>query len=365
MEKVLGQSELDILNTKINYDYFDKYTNYCAKYPNITEAKHKLNGGFWINNISDTLLNALCYVYKRQKDGTLDENSCNYLYYWLGSKVLTNLRLKNFFSEVMNTIYDILSEGERGKVCDPVKYNIRYRNFQKFKDIFDFSEIYNNYRLHFIKVNPSCDKNYDDAIKSYQVLYNSLRNECTIENTNYHEEYCEVFREHFPNEKHSEISSWKCKLQEPEEQDQQLVEEPTDDARKDQMPERPEKIVEQRNHLPGLLQTRQFVEHPSALHPGLHTGNTVMDRPLDHSDNSSPSTITKSVTSAVSAAGVLVPPFLIYNYTPAGTWISKLLGMNKGSNRNPYANQELMENFSMPEDFYSERNRYNIMYNPE
>ncbi|KMZ76632.1 hypothetical protein PVIIG_06429 [Plasmodium vivax India VII] len=226
----------------------------------------------------------------------------------------------------MNTIYGILSEGELRKVCDPVKYNIRYRNFQKFKDIFDLSEIYNNYRLHFIKVNPSCDKNYDDAINSYQVLYNSLRNECTIENTNYHEEYCEVFREHFPNEKHSEISSWKCKLQEPEEQDQQLVEEPTDDSRKDQMPERPEKIVEQRNHLPGLLQTRQFVEHPSALHPGLHTGNT---------------------------------------YTPAGTWISKLLGMNKGSNRNPYANQELMENFSMPEDFYSERNRYNIMYNPE
>ncbi|SCA59598.1 hypothetical protein PVT01_000022200 [Plasmodium vivax] len=131
----------------------------------------------------------------------------------------------------------------------------------KFKDIFDLSEKYNNYRLHFIKVNPSCDKNYDDAIKSYKLLYNTLRNECKIEKTNYREEYCKVFNKYFPYEKHSEITSWKCKLKESEEQVQQLVEEPTDDARKDQMPERPEKIVEQRNHLPGLSETGQFVEN--------------------------------------------------------------------------------------------------------
>ncbi|CAG9473086.1 unnamed protein product [Plasmodium vivax] len=364
MGTILGQSELDILNTIINYNSFDKYSDNCANYPRVIAAKHRLGGNFWNNNISDKLLNAVCYVYKRENDGTLNTNLCNYLYYWLGSKILTNLRLKYFFFEVIKEIYDILSEGEPGKVCNRVEYSIYHDNFQKFKDIFDLSEIYNNYRLHFIKVNPSCDKNYDDAIKKYQVLYNSLRNECTIENTNYHEEYCEVFREHFPNEKHSEISSWKCKLQEPEEQDQQLVEEPTDDARKDQMPERPEKIVEQRNHLPGLLQTRQFVEHPSALHPGLHTGNTVMGSVSDHPDNSPPSTVKKSITSAVSAAGLLVPPFLVYHFTPAKSWINRLLG-RKQMYRNPYANQEFMANFSVPEDIYSERNRYNIMYRPE
>ncbi|CAG9484385.1 unnamed protein product [Plasmodium vivax] len=365
MDVFLGKSKLDSLNTKINYDYFDKYRNNCDNYPQITAGKSKLDGFTWKKNISDNLLNALCYVYKRQKDGTLDENSCNYLYYWLGSKVLTNLRLKNFFSEVMNTIYDILSEGELRKVCDPVNYNIRYYNFQKFKDIFDFSEIYNNFSLHFLNVHPSCDKDYDDAIKSYQVLYRALRNECSIERTNYREEYCRVFNKLFPNEKHLEISSWKCKLEENEEQGQQLGEEHRDDARKDQMPERPEKIVEQKNHLQRLLGSGLFAEHPSTLYTGLLTENKAISGASDHSEYSSPSTLKKSITSAVSAAGVLVPPFVIYNYAPARSWLNKFLGMNKGTNRNPYANQELMADFSMPEDFYSERNRYNIMYNPE
>ncbi|KMZ96183.1 hypothetical protein PVNG_06263 [Plasmodium vivax North Korean] len=265
----------------------------------------------------------------------------------------------------MITIYDILSEGELRKVCDPVNYNIRYYNFQKFKDIFDFSEIYNNFSLHFINFNPSCDKDYDDAIKSYKLLYNNLRNECTIENTNHNEQYCEVFNKFFTDAKHSEITSWKCKLKEPEEKPQQLEIYHGGDAEKSQLPARTEITVRQNHYRPGLLQTRQFVEHLNALHSGLHTENTVMDRPLDHSEYSSPSTLKKSITSAVSAAGVLVPPFVIYNYAPARSWINKLLGMNKGTNRNPYANQELMADFSMPEDFYSERNRYNIMYNPE
>ncbi|VUZ99515.1 PIR protein, partial [Plasmodium vivax] len=88
------------------------------------------------------------------------------------------------------------------------------------------------------------------------------------------------------------------------------------------------------------------------------------------SEESSGSTIKKSITSAASAAGVLVPPFLVYHvitiviFTPAKSWINRLLG-RKQMYRNPYANQELMADFSMPQDFYSERNRYNIMYNPE
>ncbi|KMZ88693.1 hypothetical protein PVBG_05549 [Plasmodium vivax Brazil I] len=304
---------LDNLNTIINYNSFNRDTGICANYPLITAAKSKLDKFSWNYNISDKLLNAHCYVYVKKANSTLDTDSCNYLYYWLGSKVLTNLRLRDFFSEVMNTIYDILSEGELRKVCDPVNYNIRYYNFQKFKDIFDFSEIYNNYRLHFINVNPSCNKDYDNAIKSYQVLYNTLRNECTIANRNYREEYCEVFNKHFPYDKHLEISSWKCKLEEPEEQGHQLGEEPRDDALKEQMRERPEIIVEQRNHLQRLLGRGLFAEHPSTLDSGFLTENKAMSSASDHPEDSSPSTIKKSITSAVSAAGVLVPPFIIYN----------------------------------------------------
>ncbi|KNA01556.1 hypothetical protein PVNG_05002 [Plasmodium vivax North Korean] len=302
MGEILGQSELDLLNTINNYNSFDKDKNNCAFYPRVIEAKHRLDGHFWKNNISDQLLNALCYVYIREKNKTKNENLCNYLYYWLGSKVLTNLRLKYFFFEVIKEIYDILSEGEPGKVCNRVEYSIYHDNFHKYKLVYDLSEDYNTYKSHFIKPNPSCDKDYEDAIKSYKLLYKKLRNECTIERTNYYDHYCDVFNKYFTQDKNDEISSWTCKLRETDKQDQQLEKEPREEA--------PKKHIQEE-----LTAGRVRIQEDS--------------------------------------------------YAPARSWINKLLGMNKITNRNPYANQELMADFYQPEDFYSERDRYNIMYNPE
>ncbi|KMZ82971.1 hypothetical protein PVIIG_05266 [Plasmodium vivax India VII] len=302
MEVFLEKSKLDSLNTIINYDNFDKYKNNCYNYPNITTLKYLLGGNFWGKNISDELLNALCYVYKRHKDDTLDRNICNYLYYWLGSKVLTNLRHTYFFFDVLKKIYYILSRGERGQVCDPAGYNIYHHNFHKFKLVYDLSEDYETYKSHFSGIMPSCDKDYDEAIQSYKYLYNDLRKKCTIERTNYYEPYCQAFNEYFTEEKNAQISLWKCQLREDKQEVQQLEKEPGEDAATKHIQEELEVV-------------RQQVQEDS--------------------------------------------------YSPARSWINKLLGMNKGTNRNPYANQELMAEFSMPEDFYSERNRYNIMYNPE
>ncbi|CAI7718371.1 PIR protein [Plasmodium vivax] len=364
MAEILGQPELDKLNTIIYYNYFDNYTESCANYPLITAIKSELVDNSWKNDVSDKILNALCYVYGRKMNNRLDKNTCNYFYYWLGSKVLTNLRHKHFFFEVVHKIYGILNGSELGKICDPAEPNIYNHNFQKFKDIYDLSENYYTYKSHFIKSNPSCYKNYQDELKSYLLLYKQLRNECTIEKTNYHEEYCNVFNKFFTKERDIELSLWKCKLENSEEQFQQLEAYHIGDAERVLLPARREKTIRQKHYRQEHSKGEQFSEGPSALHTGLHTENTVMDSPLDDPDYSSPSTIKKSLTSAASAAGVLVPPFLIYNYAPARSWINKLLG-RKQMYRNPYANQELMADFSMPEDFYSERNRYNIMYNPE
>ncbi|KMZ95060.1 hypothetical protein PVMG_05587 [Plasmodium vivax Mauritania I] len=313
MGTILGQSDLDKLNTIFNYNSFDKDTNNCDSYPDITAAKSKLKKFLWKNDVSDQLLNALCYVYIKNKKNNLDVDLCNYLYYWLGSKVLTNLRHTHFFFEVIKTIYDILSKGELGKVCDPVKYSIYdYYNFYKFKEVYDLSEDYNTYKSHFIIPNPSCDKNYQDKLKTYVYLYKKLRNECAIEKTNYHEEYCNVFNKFFTTEKDIELSLWKCKLKESEEHDQQL-EEPRVDAENVPLPERHGLIVGQKLYRQGLLETEEFAEHLGTQHTGLRAENTVMGSVSDHPDNSPPSTVKKSITSAVSAAGLLVPPFLVYH----------------------------------------------------
>ncbi|KNA00878.1 hypothetical protein PVNG_06128 [Plasmodium vivax North Korean] len=236
MGKILGKSKLASLNTIINYDYFDKYTNNCDNYPSINAAKSKLDKFQWNTNISDKLLNALCYVYIREKNKKLYKNTCDYLYYWLGSKVLNNLRHKFFFFEVIKTIYAILSEGELGNVCDPVNSIYDY-NFQKFKDIYDLSENYHTYELDFIKMNPPCNKDYDEAIKSYRFLYNKLRNECSMEKTYNNIQYCNVFNDFFTKEKDAQISSWTCQLTETEEQDEHLDVEYGEEADNEQLPE--------------------------------------------------------------------------------------------------------------------------------
>ncbi|KMZ96058.1 hypothetical protein PVNG_05947 [Plasmodium vivax North Korean] len=238
MGEFLGKSKLDNLKTIINYNYFDKYTNNCANYPGITKAKSKLEGTFWINDISDILLNALCYVYIRKENTRINENLCKYLYYWLGSKVFTNLGHTYFFSEVVNTLYGILSEGKLGKVCNPVNYNIRYYNFQKFKDIYDLSEDYDTYKLHFATFKQSFDKDYENTIKSYKFLYNELRKECSMRKTDYNAQYCKAFNDYFTDDKNEEISSWICELKETEEQDEQLEVEHGEDSDKEQIPER-------------------------------------------------------------------------------------------------------------------------------
>ncbi|KMZ95104.1 hypothetical protein PVMG_05976 [Plasmodium vivax Mauritania I] len=270
---------LNNLNTVINYNSFGKDTNNCAFYPHIIAEKRELDGKFWKNNISDELLNALCYVYIRDENNTKNENLCNYLYYWLGSKILTNLRLEDFFFHVISTIYHILSK-----------------------------EDYETYRLHFINSNSSCDKDYEDAINSYKYLYNDLRKKCFIERTNYHEEYCKAFNNFFTEEKNAQISLWTCQLRETEEQVQQLEKEHSAHVAKEHMPERP--VVGGQQVQGDSVQTAQNSRSiVSYLNKELFDRESISSA----SEESSRSTTTKSITSAVSAAGVLVPPFLIYN----------------------------------------------------
>ncbi|KMZ85851.1 hypothetical protein PVBG_03316 [Plasmodium vivax Brazil I] len=229
-----------------------------------------------------------------------------------------------------------------------------------FKLVYDLSEDYETYRLHFIKSNPTCDKDFDEAIKSYKFLYKDLRKKCTIERTYYYDQYCDVFNEYFTEDKNDKIFSWSCQLRETEEQVQRLEKGHREDVVKEHIRERPAvgRLQVQGNRIETAQNSRTIVSY---------LNKDVFDEVVisSASEESSRSTTTKSITSAVSAAGVLVPPFLIYNYAPARSWINKLLRMNKGTNRNPYANQELIADFPQPEDFYSERNRYNIMYNPE
>ncbi|KMZ82965.1 hypothetical protein PVIIG_05260 [Plasmodium vivax India VII] len=209
---------------------------------------------------------------------------------------------------VVNTLYGILSEGKLGKVCNPVNDSIYDYNFQKFKDIYDLSEDYDTYKLHFATYKPSCDKDYENTIKSYKFLYNELRKECSMRKTYYNAQYCKVFNDYFTDDKNEEISSWICELKETEEQDQQLEEEPMEVAGNEYIQERPgvEGLQVRADWDETAQNSRSIISYLSKEGFKRESMSSV-------SEESSGSTIKKSITSAASAAGVLVPPFLVYH----------------------------------------------------
>ncbi|KMZ88485.1 hypothetical protein PVBG_05443 [Plasmodium vivax Brazil I] len=177
-----------------------------------------------------------------------------------------------------------------------------------FKLVYDLSEDYETYNFHFIQFKPSCDNDYENAIKSYKYLYKDLRKKCFIEKTNYHEEYYKAFNNYFTGDKHAQISLWSCQLREPEEQVQKFEEEHSEVTAKEPMPE---KLAVGRQQIQG--DSVKTAQHSRSIVSYLN--KDVFDEVgiLSASEDSSPSTIKKSITSAASAAGVLVPPFLVYH----------------------------------------------------
>ncbi|KMZ96401.1 hypothetical protein PVNG_05863 [Plasmodium vivax North Korean] len=152
-----------------------------------------------------------------------DNDVCNFLYYWLASILLKNLKLGDFYSEIIINLFANLKNDRDGKICAiPPFTTFNINDFNKVKLIFDFSEDYNTYKTHFSQHNLSCNKDYKDYLDKYIISYNDIRSECTTERKNY--SYCEAFRYYFNNKNDDLLSTWKCNLKENDPRDLDLEE---------------------------------------------------------------------------------------------------------------------------------------------
>ncbi|SCA59964.1 Plasmodium vivax Vir protein, putative [Plasmodium vivax] len=205
-----------------------------------------------------------------------------------------------------------------------------------------------------------CNKKYNEHLQKYVDTYKSFESECQEKPTS--SDYCKAFTEYFANK--DLLSKFKCSLKPSESHHKGLAADNKADVEiapvRQEIKELPQQAV---------ITTAHAGDTYHAVHP--HPNNNDLDRSSsemhsdsEHLDHSPPSTIKKSIATAASAAGLLVPPFLVYNFTPVRSWINKLLGRNQ-IYRNPLIERELIENSYQPYHFDSERNRYNISYRPE
>ncbi|CAI7717564.1 PIR protein [Plasmodium vivax] len=359
MFNYLGDKPLRFLPTKFFYDQLDNGRNSCQSDTFYNLAKAELDKTDGLQDVSDKILKALCYVYEKSLINNFESDICNFLYYWLGDILLDKMSNKVVFLDVIRDLFNIL-KNRKGKICTAPIYHINVENFKNIKFFFDYSEDYNTYIEHFNTHNPPCNEKYQKYLQTYVETYNTFQSKCQNEPRSY--AYCDVFNEYFNKKDPGKLSKWTCNLQynEPEQ-----IEKSDDTETTEEQPPVTHGIVGQSLTLNRGFQgdRKQGAERLRSSDFPQHLDTFLIPSALDPPDNSSPSTITKSVASAASVAGLLVPPFLAYNYTPAGTWINKLLGRNQ-MNRSPLTEAQLIENFHQPEYFNSERSRYNISYRP-
>ncbi|CAG9483792.1 unnamed protein product [Plasmodium vivax] len=299
MANILGDYSLRLLRTKHNYQKFEEEYGTCKNVSFYPAATEELRGFGGFPKISDKILKAVCYVYNKSKSSLIDDDTCRFLYFWLGNTLINSLNNNDFFSEVIIKLFQRLYENKDIKICNLPYIRMDESDFKKTKLIFDYYQDYDNYNMHLVPHNRPFDP---------------------------------------------------------------LKLEAEDEEQEAQLHENSERVGEPQPLLPIYGRVQAYQENLDPLSPY----STVPEKGIvSTTPDGTPSTITsKSITGAVSVPGALVPSYLLYNYTPAGNLINKLLGRTTRTNHNPLMEEQLINNFYQPEQFNSERSGYNISYRP-
>ncbi|KMZ82481.1 hypothetical protein PVIIG_05792 [Plasmodium vivax India VII] len=313
MNDFLGNEKLGILRTKYFYDKFDNGWNICEGNTLYNTSKAELNQRTELHDVSEKILKALCYVYETSMREGFDNDSCKFLYYWLANILLKKLKVKDFYSEIIINLFANLNKGRDNNICTiPPFTTFNIDDFNKVKLIFDFSEDYNTYKTHFSQPNRLCNKDYYDYLDKYITSYKTIRSECTTERRD--NIYCEAFHYYFDSKDHGLLSTWICNLSEnlspPEDRFKEV------DGETPGLPQlRARPVIEEHDAQSRL--SAYVRPHDSGLRfppvPGLYTNTLELGSASAPTDNPSPSIASKSITGAVSVAGILVPSYLMYN----------------------------------------------------
>ncbi|KMZ95676.1 hypothetical protein PVMG_05820 [Plasmodium vivax Mauritania I] len=314
MANILGDEQLHILPTKLYYHLLDdpKWGN-CEGESFYNAANEEIIKKRGLRDDSDKILKALCYVYiKSSRDG-FDNNLCNFLYFWLGSILLIKLENKDFFQELILDLFKILIN-KNGKVCTAPHTFMYKEDFEYAKLFFDISEDYKIYKSQ-IYSNMYCNKNYMTYLETHIQNYNKFHNDCEVESyDSLKKPYCNYFKQYFPNNEHNTLSNMKFYLKE-------IVPELEKSQEEQGTGEAQEKLLENSevDELEATL-TQQITGvrasngvYPSNSRPYLNTIFPEIAGNSSPTDNASPSITSKSITGAVSVAGILVPSYLMYN----------------------------------------------------
>ncbi|SBT57902.1 PIR Superfamily Protein [Plasmodium ovale wallikeri] len=183
---------------KASKENFYDDTNYWNSYIKNTNVK--------LSSISDSLVNTFYYVVKMNSLNTFYDERWNYVFFWLGNKLLENSE-SSIFEEVMSVLQTLRSGlvGTKDKYNDDM-FDVDKKHFQDLKKIYDYLQNYTSILARINYPDTPCTPAYKDYVTRTYNFYKEEKRKCFQKDT---DNYCKVVNR-FLREHVNEIKELTC-----------------------------------------------------------------------------------------------------------------------------------------------------------
>ncbi|SBS90655.1 PIR Superfamily Protein [Plasmodium ovale curtisi] len=159
-----------------------------------------------MSSISDTLLKGFNYVSTMPRDATFYDERWNFLYFWMGEKVLNILKNTSEFSTIMHTAKLIRNKFDTSYTINDNIYEITAEEFPKLKKIYDYVQNYVTIKNKFTELDFKCTEDFSKHIQERYDAYNNLKSNCVEGDIS-----CKAFNVIVKSETKENLSKIECK----------------------------------------------------------------------------------------------------------------------------------------------------------
>ncbi|SBO26571.1 KIR protein [Plasmodium knowlesi strain H] len=200
------------------YNMFDRGVNNCRNYNNWPqEMKVALEDDPDIGEGAEKIAKGLCHAYETKKNSTshkLNQDYCDFYYFWVGGKILRELNGGKDFKSVMKKIKEEVEKKKSDHGCSfrfPTERGINF--FLHSKILFDYYKDHESINPHLKIGGKVCANAYYRYLLKAQNAYTYMKDKCENGGKTNNKEWCEYFKEMYKecrNGEHSTLSL--CKV---------------------------------------------------------------------------------------------------------------------------------------------------------
>ncbi|SBS95624.1 PIR Superfamily Protein [Plasmodium ovale curtisi] len=139
---------------------------------------------------SDAILNVFYYIKKLDTNEIFYRERWNYLYFWLGLKLLENSE-NSVFKQVMSALHTVRSSNvENSDKYNDDMFNIHTDKFMNLKKIYDYLQNYTSIKARIDYPGAPCSALYKEYVTKTYNFYIEEKRKCAQNDT---DDYCKVF----------------------------------------------------------------------------------------------------------------------------------------------------------------------------